>query len=106
MPKMISPENTNRTKGGEVRKEDETRRPMPKQTLVKQGLRPHQGPDEEETGSPTAAQRYRWKRKSIWEASDDETGTNEVATSRARTQSGEPQTNPAEKVRNQKGKGG
>ena len=73
---------------------------MPKQTLVKQGLHPHPGPDEEGTGSPTAAQRYRWKRKSIWEASDDETGTHEVATSRASTQPGELQTNPAGKTRN------
>ena len=97
--------NASRSKDSEQREEDETRRPMPKQTLIAQGLHPHPGPDPKEriSESPTPEQRHRWKRKSIWESSDDEGGNNDVATSRARIQAGEPNPTKTETSNDQRG---
>ena len=68
---------------------------MPITTLGMQGLHPHPGPVVEETHSPTAEQRYRRKRKSIWEASDEEMDTTEAESRKPRTRPKGPQTKPA-----------
>ena len=91
--------------------EDENGRPKPKHRIIEQGVHPRPGPppqmDDEKT--PTTEQRYRWRRKSLWEASEDEDMTEgaEITCKRARarntrgTQSqetrggtGEQQANP------------
>ena len=53
-------------------KEDEAKRPKPKQQIIEEGIHPKPGPQAMETSTWEQDQRRTAKRKSLWEASEDE----------------------------------
>ena len=54
-------------------KEDETKRPKPKEKIIEEGVHPHPGPPAmDESTDRNAHQNTRDKRKSLWETSESE----------------------------------